>query len=176
MELEYDPFLLGILRPIFRGKFFLAVIVSFCKKYPFKIFHIDYQPGTPKNHLSGRIIATSHDHFLCKDFCLVPTISYVKIWNHPIETTIYKLMLRFPGAYMSLCLVDFTTVFESNLPRLPRIQKTHVTTPGAGSSKVALAFCTTTTTEKWGGSTGWRRGFQRWLGGGTLACRSCWFK
>ena len=25
------------------------------------------------------------------------TISYIKIWNHPIETTIYKQMLQVPG-------------------------------------------------------------------------------
>ena len=27
------------------------------------------------------------------------TISYVKVWNHPIETTIYKLMFQVPGIY-----------------------------------------------------------------------------
>ena len=25
------------------------------------------------------------------------TISYIKIWNHPIETTIYKQMFQVPG-------------------------------------------------------------------------------
>ena len=28
------------------------------------------------------------------------TISYIKIWNHPIETTIYKQMFQVPGSYM----------------------------------------------------------------------------
>ena len=27
------------------------------------------------------------------------TISYVKIWNHPIETTMYKWMFQVPGGY-----------------------------------------------------------------------------
>ena len=30
------------------------------------------------------------------------TISYVKIWNHPIETTIYKWMFGVPGWYIYL--------------------------------------------------------------------------
>ena len=27
------------------------------------------------------------------------TISYIEIWNHPIETTIYKQMFQVPGKY-----------------------------------------------------------------------------
>ncbi len=27
------------------------------------------------------------------------TISYVKVWNHPIETTIYKWLFGVPGIY-----------------------------------------------------------------------------
>ena len=30
------------------------------------------------------------------------TISYVKIWNHPIETTTYKWMFQVPGLYFFL--------------------------------------------------------------------------
>ena len=28
------------------------------------------------------------------------TISYIEIWNHPIETTIYKLMFQVPGSHI----------------------------------------------------------------------------
>ena len=30
------------------------------------------------------------------------TISYIKIWNHPIETTIYKWLFGVPGIYYSM--------------------------------------------------------------------------
>ena len=46
-------------------------------------------PGTPNNHVS-------------------PTISYVKIGNHPIETTIYKWLFGVPGT--SYTWGYFTTV------------------------------------------------------------------
>ena len=28
------------------------------------------------------------------------TISYIKIWNHPIETTIYEQMFQVPGRHV----------------------------------------------------------------------------
>ena len=31
------------------------------------------------------------------------TISYVKIWNHPIETTTNKWMFEVPGRYTNFC-------------------------------------------------------------------------
>ena len=37
------------------------------------------------------------------------TIPYVKIWNHPIETTIYKWMFGVPGTYIYLLLSDECT-------------------------------------------------------------------
>ena len=34
------------------------------------------------------------------------TIFYIKIWNHPIETSIYKWLFGLPGVYI-ICMVDF---------------------------------------------------------------------
>ena len=45
------------------------------------------------------------DSFLSMNICLEPqmfgetTISYVKVWNHPIETTIYKWLFGVPGLF-----------------------------------------------------------------------------
>ena len=41
-------------------------------------------PGTPNNQFK-------------MDVWWFPTISYIKIWNNPIETTIYKQMFQVPG-------------------------------------------------------------------------------
>ena len=38
------------------------------------------------------------------------TISYVKIGNHPIETTIYKWLFGVPGKYLSL---DFAHLLQT---------------------------------------------------------------
>ena len=45
---------------------------------------ISFSPGTPNNQFK-------------MDDWWFPTISYVKIWNHPIETTIYKWLFGVPG-------------------------------------------------------------------------------
>ena len=41
-------------------------------------------PGTPNNHLQMDVWWNNHSH--------------VKVWNHPIETTIYKQMFQVPGS------------------------------------------------------------------------------
>ena len=38
------------------------------------------------------------------------TIFYIKIWNHPIETTIKKLMFRVPGIHHIPCRIHGTIV------------------------------------------------------------------
>ena len=49
------------------------------------------------------------------------TISYVKIGNHPIETTIYKWLFGVPGWYMvnyGDCLSLYGDFYKHNLPPL----------------------------------------------------------
>ena len=71
---------------------------------------------------------------LCFHTCLEPqttiykwmfgetTISYVKVWNHPIETTIYKWLFGVPGG--SSC---FFHVFSSSFPQFG--QRSHGVSP-----------------------------------------------
>ena len=47
-----------------------------------------------------------------------PTISYVKVWNHPIETTIYKWLFGVPGVTVDGWWLNQPTHFKNMLVKL----------------------------------------------------------
>ncbi len=43
------------------------------------------------------------------------TIFYVKVWNHPTETTIYKQMFQVPGIYILVWRMFMVNVGKYNI-------------------------------------------------------------
>ena len=83
------------------------------------IYIFTYMPGTPNNHL--------------KNGCLVKQpFFYIKIWNHPIETTIYKWLFGVPGAYIHTSksgVLQFSRLFK---PRCNICKNTQLPTASQG--------------------------------------------
>ena len=75
--------------PFFRGKF--AVKLRGCISFWFFPFSCEFSPGCVYIYIPGT--QTTIKKWMFGE----TTISYVKIGNHPIETTIYKWLFRVPG-------------------------------------------------------------------------------
>ena len=115
-------------------------------------------PGTPNNHFTNG--------------CLVKQpFFYIKIWKHPIETTIYKWLFGVPGAYIHTSksgVVQFSRLFKPrcNICKNTQLPTCHREACGRRSNFRSMLVCGISSMS--GVSANRLRGHAKTL------CQICW--
>ena len=80
---------------------------------PFKYYgyHFSLEPGLARR----KSIFLEPQTTIYKWMFGETTISYVKIWNHPIETTIYKWLFGVPGWTVGFCVCEIVGLIDALL-------------------------------------------------------------